>query len=1049
MSALFDAPTISMFDAYLLRHHPDLLDGLALREGNENDTDVSRKLVPAPRNQNLPLSLGQERIWALAEMHPQSSVYNLASVFRLAGALDIPALERSLTEIQRRHEILRTVFRGDVSKPYQEVLPEARINLQIDDVSPEIQALSPSAADVEIQRLAQLSAEHKFDLQSDELWRATLTVLGKDDYLLALILHHMIFDGASRPLLHRELEALYTAFAADNIPELAPLDAQYADYACWQREWLESENAGRQLAYWTQQLAGLRALRLPTNHARSAATSMRGNTRRLTLPADLTGRLNALAREQNSSLYMTLLAGYCALLHRYTGQEDMPVCSPVASREFGEVEALIGYFNNVLVMRADLSSDPSFRELLSRMRRTVLVAQENQGLPLQKLGEIPEIARTPLTRAMFSHQSTSDGDLNLPGIAARAMELSATEADFELALTMESPGPSALQGVLEYNADLFDAETISQFVDNFVAVLDAVATDPEHRLSDLPRFGFDRSVIEATLTSHPQIDNAVVVENGDWPGSVAFLVLNEDDVPELDAVRAFARSQFPDFAVPVSFVPVDAFPLSDNGSVDIEKLPTPNFSRQERSTPFVAPRNALEETISRAWKKALWLDDDVGIDDEFADLGGHSLLSVQLAIELEKELSRPLPMRALSRLSTVADMAKILAQEFGQDGTEPEATDAARDIPQSLKISEDKYHSLLSYTGSWVGARKSENSTLVGFNTDGTKTPLFWCLQRYGELTQLAKYLGPDQPVYGMRSGHKIMEYTPDNIASLAAHHIDEIVAAKPNGPYIIAGHCQGAQIAFDIAEQMSDQGLEIPLLIMMEHFVAKAYRTRVALMFGRESVTNPYIYFKQPEIAWNRYYYGDKTVDIVPGKRLEFFSEPNIQTLAETVTKRIEQAGTAGDKSPKDASRDFQWLTPADYKVGISAPVSVKITAGVTYSLPVEITNKSTVTWHTTELSGLQLANLWIDENMAVRNVRDGRTSLPKSVAPGETVRVEHHVEIPPVPGRWFLDLDMVDEGIAWFNQHGSTPTRVVVDVQPNAAQNFRNSPVAETSVN
>ena len=988
-------------------------------------------LAPVPRNGNIPLSHGQERIWSLVEMQPQSSVYNISTAFRLLGPLNVPALERSLNELQCRHEILRTIFPADHGKPRQLIYPAAPLILPLTDVAQDLRMLPADRRELEIRRLLESEVQRPFDLKTGPLWRSRLLRLGDREHVLSFTMHHIIFDGRSKYAFLTEIGLFYSAFSAGEIPEISELPIQYADFASWQREWFQGEIIERQLAYWKKQLGGLVCeLRLPTDHLRSPAAIFRGGNLAFELPDALAQALAGLSRREQASLFITLLAAFCGLLYRYTEQEDLLVCSPFASRDRAELEGLIGYFNNIVVMRANLSNNPSFRELIGRVRRVALEASENQNLPLQKLAELPNLVRTPLTRAMFSFQEISSRTLNLPGVSASSIEMRKEAADFDLAMYMESTD-GKLSGVLEFNADLFGDQSIAQMLRHFQTVLEAVAANPDGQLSQLPRFGKDLREIEALLANHPQIDEAVVVRAQNHPGSVAYLVLNEYDVPSLEEIREFARAELPDYLVPMAFVPLDEMPLAADGSVDRSALPPAAIGRGRAEQYYVAPRTALERKLAEIWKKVLWLDHDVGIHDRFFDLGGHSLLSVQLALELEKELHRTLPVNALSQLSTIAELAGILE---GEHDAPPQprrnGVDGTRLLPAQL--SPEIYRGLRTYAAAWQGQRATPESLMVGLNTNGSKQALFWCLQRYKALTQLAKYLGPDQPIYGMRSGHQVMVKTQENINALAAHYVGEILAVQPQGPFLVAGNCQAAKIAIQIAKQLTDLGHEITLLLVQEKFVPEWYPGRVALIFGSESEVNPYFCFRHPEFGWKKYYTGEFSVDLVSGKHGQFHREPNIQVLVDAVRRRIEEA----QKKPSWRGQDrpvenFQWLPEAAYRAELTAQESWTCAPGQEVSIPVVIKNVSSETWRSSEKSGIAVANRWLNAKGNVIDSLDGRAPLVGDLESGSAKEINLTVKTPMKSGQYFLELDLVEEGITWFKDQGSTVTQLQVTVE------------------
>lgn len=1011
----------------------ELLAFLNKSHGPEDSKPIA--LAAVPRGGDIPLSLGQERIWSLAERQPQSSVYNISTAFQLLGPLNVPALEQSLDELQRRHEILRTIFPADHGKPRQLICPAAPLILPLTDIAQDLRMLPSERRELEVRRLLESEVQRPFDLRTGPLWRSRLFRLRDNEHVLSLTMHHIIFDGRSKYVFLNELGLFYQAFSAGTNPEIAALPIQYADFTSWQRNWFQGEILERQFVYWKKELGGsVCELRLPADHLRPPASTFRGGNLVFDLPDSLADTLAGLSRREQASLFITLLAAFCALLHRYTDQDDLLVCCPFAARDRAELEGLIGYFNNIVVMRADLSADPSFRELIGRVRRVALKASENQNLPLQKLAELPNLVRTPLARAMFSFQEISSRTLNLSGVDATPIDLRKEAADFDLAMYMES-ARGKLSGVLEYNADLFDDQTIAQMLKHFQSVLEVVAANPDQQLSQLPRFARELTEIEALLANHPQIDEAAILRAQNHSGLVAYLVLNEYDVPSLEEIRDFARAALPEYLVPMAFVPLDEMPLAADGSIDRSALPPVAVGRGRAERDYVAPRTALELKLAEMWKKVLWLDHDVGIHDRFFDLGGHSLLSVQLALQLEKELQRSLPVNALSQLSTIAELAAILEKEQEVPPAQARRNGADGTGLEPIRLSAEIYQGLRTYTAAWPGQRATPQSLMVGLNTEGTKQAIFWCLQRYKALTQLAKYLGPDQPIYGMRSGHQVMIKTQDNINAMAAHYVGEIIAVQPHGPYLVAGNCQAAKIAIQIASQLMDRGHEITLLLVQEKFVPQWYPGRVALIFGSESEVNPYSFFRQPEFGWKKYYTGEFTVDLVSGRHGQFHREPNIQTLVEAVRRRIEEA----QKKPASRAEErpverFQWLPEAAYRACLSAQESWTAAPGQALKIPVTVKNTSSVAWRSSEISGIAVANRWLDAKGRIIDSLDGRAPLPSDLESGSEEEINLMVKAPVKTGQYVLELDLVEEGVTWFKEQGSTVKQIQVAVQRKA---------------
>lgn len=429
-----------------------------------------------------PMSFAQERLWRLERMEPGSSVYNVIVAVRLEGPLQAAVLERALNEILRRHESLRTNFTDQEGRPVQKIRPAAALSLhQID-----LRVLPQAQREAEAMRHAARIALEPFDLGHDLLVRASLLTLDTEDHVFVLTTHHIITDRWSIDILIKELTALYEAFLNNGPSPLPELPIQYADFAAWQRESVSAGTLEPQRAYWRTRLSGHPSpLELPLDHSRPAAPSYRGTRRSFALTRQLTDELKDLSRRRGVTLFMTLLAAYKILLHRYTGQQDIIVCSPVAGRNRRETEPLIGYLNNVLPLRTDFSGSPSLEEILERVHQTTLGAYTHQEVPFQFLSELPEMVRVPLSRTMFALQNTLREPLALPGITATTLSIDKGAVNFDLALIFEEQA-GALIGAIEYKTDLFGEETINGMLGNLQTLLGILATDPGRLLSSLP-----------------------------------------------------------------------------------------------------------------------------------------------------------------------------------------------------------------------------------------------------------------------------------------------------------------------------------------------------------------------------------------------------------------------------------------------------------------------------------------------------------------------------------------------------------------------------------
>jgi hypothetical protein len=433
-----------------------------------------------------PSSFAQQRLWLLDRLLPRGSVYNVPKVFRLVGELNVGALRGALNEIVRRHEALRTRFGLEDTGPVQVIAAELELNLGVEDLA----AIPAPLRETEARRLAQEEAQVPFSLESGPLLRVRLLRLSEDEHWLLLTLHHIVTDGWSSGVLARELSVLYRSYASDVANPLPPLPVQYADYAVWQREWLQGPVLEQQLAYWKPALAGLPVLELPTDRPRPALASFRGGQVAFEIEEDVTLALKLFGRDERATLFMTMLAAFQVLLYRIGGQDDIAVGVPIAGRSRPELEGLIGFFVNTLVLRGDLSGEPSFREYLARVRTRALDAYEHQDLPFEKLVEAlnprRDMSRNPLFQAAMAFQNTPPGVLRLEGLAVQPVpDLASQSAKFDLQLSVAEVA-GRLQARLEYATDLFDVGTIERMVSHWQVLLKGIVADPGQAISRLP-----------------------------------------------------------------------------------------------------------------------------------------------------------------------------------------------------------------------------------------------------------------------------------------------------------------------------------------------------------------------------------------------------------------------------------------------------------------------------------------------------------------------------------------------------------------------------------
>lgn len=442
-------------------------------------------IVPVSINTNLPLSFAQQRLWFLNQLEPNSTAYNFPIAVRLSGALNVAALEQSFNEIVQRHEALRTTFTSINGQPIQVINPTLTLKLSVVD----LQEYPITKQEDEVLRLAVQEAQLLFNLAQGSLLRATLLHLSEQQYVLLFTMHHIVCDGWSIGLLIKELTVLYEAFRKGKPSPLSKLPIQYADFAVWQRQWLQGEVLKSQISYWRKQLEDApRFLDLPTDHPRAAIRTFRSATYSFELSQELSVALNTLSQQQRSTLFMTLLTTFQILLWRYTGSEDIVVGSPIANRNRDEIKELIGFFINILVLRTNLTGNPTFEELLNRVREITLGAYAHEDLPFELLVDELEpqrnLSHTPLFQVAFVLQNAPISAFELPGLTVSSLTVPIINADFDLNLDITETVDKILCS-LHYNANLFEASTIKRMTGHFQTLLKEITANPKLRLSEL------------------------------------------------------------------------------------------------------------------------------------------------------------------------------------------------------------------------------------------------------------------------------------------------------------------------------------------------------------------------------------------------------------------------------------------------------------------------------------------------------------------------------------------------------------------------------------
>jgi amino acid adenylation domain-containing protein len=475
-----DLPLRDFFEVRTLNDLAGMIDVAMKSKHNLTSLPLER----VDRKDNLPLSFAQQRLWFLDQMEPGNPFYSIPAAVRLKGELDVAALEQTFNEIVRRHESLRTTFIPVDGNPVQVIAPSLTLTLEIVDLS----GLDEDEREAQALQRVDEDGRQPFDLMKGPLLRPVLIKLADDEHLLLFSMHHIISDVWSRGVLIRELRTLYLAFSRREPSPLPPLPFQYADFAAWQRNWLRDETLESQLAFWTQQLAGAPAvLELPTDRPRPPVQSLNGGRETLVLPDGLLEQVRLFSRREGATVFMTLLAAFNALLYRLTGQTDIVVGTPIASRDRIELEGIIGFFTNTLVLRTSLAKDPSFVDLVKRVREVALDAYTHRDLPFEALVEAlqPErdLSYPPLFQVMFVHQVALTEAFELPGLTLQSVGVDNGSAKFDMTLFLVE-GSNSLAALLEYNSDLFDAATATRMLSLFEKLLTDTLAEPQRPVAE-------------------------------------------------------------------------------------------------------------------------------------------------------------------------------------------------------------------------------------------------------------------------------------------------------------------------------------------------------------------------------------------------------------------------------------------------------------------------------------------------------------------------------------------------------------------------------------
>ncbi len=779
---------------------------------------------------DFPCSAAQERFWVIEQMAPGNAALNIAVRWQLDGPVSAAQLEHAFQAILARHEVLRTIFHEVDGAPVQRVLPDASLRLAEVDLT----SIASAQLETEAVAIAKREAQTPFDLTSAPLLRATLLRLTPQRSVLLLTVHHLVCDGWSIGTIAREMGLGYAA-QQDAMPLiLPPLTVQYADYTLWQAEWIKAGGLQALTEYWKRQLAGMRRFEVRPDHPRPAQQTNNGHIVSVLLPRDLTDALQAFARRQGATMFSAALAALSGLLHRYTAEAEITVGTQVAGREDAELEHLVGLFINTLVLRTDLSGNPTYTEHVGRVRDTVQDALANQHMPVEHiismLRPMRSLSRDPLISVNFIFQRSFVANAIYGDIGLTDLPSVTSGALYDLNFFMVER-PDGWRLSCEYNTDLFAELTVEGLLDAFSRFLAEVVADPDRPISDYVLIDpaeqarlievAGRTPLPAALTEQlpmPLRPNArlYVVEPGGQlalPNAAGELWI-EAPRPAGPSIAEAARF------VPDVFGPDPRQRLYRSGILvrrrhggALELLAAPPVNDRlaqavhpatKAETVFANPNprqslpNPVESQLAGIWAAVLEVP-AVGVTENFFDLGGHSLLAARMLARVEAKFGQRLPLVSLFRAPTVREFAVLLGTTAGE----------------------------------------SREFEVVPVNPHGGRTPIF-AINNTGLFYRLSRNLSVDQPFIAISAFDPATpeEFEPQTFEAIATRYVEIIRRVQPHGPYVLLGLCVAGNIAFEAAQQLVRLGEQVPLVVLIDawspgYFAGLTRRTAVLAEFS------------------------------------------------------------------------------------------------------------------------------------------------------------------------------------------------------------------------
>ncbi len=705
-----------------------------------NQTEIQTEVYPA--------SLAQQRLWFLDQLGPKSAAYNVHFGLWLRGPLDIQALQSSLQELTNRHASLRTSFRLERGELVQVVASRLAVRLPVTDLT---RSANP---DRDHYQLAKAEVEKSFDLSKGPLFRARVLRVTATDHVLLCTMHHIVTDSWSVQIMARELSALYGAFSTQRPSPLSELPITYGDYSEWQRKWFKTAKVQQQLKFWKDELEDAPpVLELRTQRPRPSEQTFEGASQEIPLGDETTSGIKALAVRLQATPFMLLLAAFKILLYRASGQPDLLVGVPVAGRNSVETEGLVGFFVNTLVLRDDLFFNPTFPDLVAQVRETTLRAFANADVPFEKVVEFVQPKRNlsynPIFQVMFSMikaavQSDTFGDLT-----AFSYAVAPTKSILDLSMTIIEGKGGQFWAQIDHNTNLFRSEDVSRMLADYSALLKAIIGSPETRITDLPMK--DLSIAEAAV----------------------------DRTPEC------------------SF-PLASKTLPSKTSSKRKALTLASTSHAPKPQRPDEPIQAEEKLLVGIWRDLLHLP-AVGIDDNFFDIGGHSLLAAQLIAQVQSATGRKIAVSAVFRAPTIRAFAQLLRDDL-----------LAEPDPIAMKLH--------------TGVHKGDGNDAIPFFAVAAPG-----VDTFG-FAQLARHLPPNQSTYKLQASAPVVlgrHLKHEELQALASQYVKAMRSEQPHGPYCLGAMCEGVMIAQQMVLQLESEGQEVGLFTIFDTWVLENSRIR------------------------------------------------------------------------------------------------------------------------------------------------------------------------------------------------------------------------------